>query len=456
MSTTTALTPAAAAPAAPIPGPPGHPLLGMAPALRRDLLGTLQASFARYGDVVAYRVGLARGPRRLERRIVAVYHPDDVRRVFADHAAFTRRTTSFRVLAELFGTNLVTADDTQWRRQKRLLQPLFTRAATNAYASLIEQEARVVAERVGDDHAGTIDGLRTSERYALRVLGRTLFKDDRCIDADTIAALERLVPVVSRQLHARATQRLRLRLHWPTLRNRRFGETRDALYATIERVLARRQDAHSAGHDGDTDDLLSKLRDARDPAGERPLSAQEVRDQALIFLLAGYTTTASAICATLHLLGRHPQIQERVASGGERLVRASVQEGLRLYPPSYVLGRRVGPDGAALAGHALPPGTDVLVSPWVTHRHPAFWSDPELFDPWRFVGEQERPLYAWFPFGGGSRACIGRHLALLESTLFVRALLDRWRLESHDARMSMRQLNSMRPTGSVRIGCRPR
>lgn len=434
-----------------IPGPGGHPLLGMARPLRRDLLGTLQTGFARYGDVVAYRVGPARGPRRLRRQVVALRHPDDVRRVLVETAAFTRETRSLGVLRELFGVNLVTADGDDWQRQKRLLQPLFTRAAVSEWAALVEQEARAVAERVRREATCTIDALRMSERYALRVLGRTLFKDDRGIDEGTIAALDRLVPLVGAQVVERARQPLRLPPGWPTPRNRRFRATRAELHATIERVLAR----HPQRAEGDVD-LLGKLRDARDPGGERPLSAAEVRDQALMFLIAGHTTTSNALCSALYLLGRHPAIQERVASGGPQLALAAVQEALRLYPPSYVLGRRVGADGAAIAGRDLPAGTDVLVSPWLTHRHPGFWRDPELFDPWRFVGAQARAPHAWLPFGGGARACIGKHLALLEAATFVRALLERCRLESLDAAYPMSQLISMRPSGSVRIACRRR
>lgn len=442
--------PSPSSPATAIPGPVGHPLLGMARALRTDLLGTLQDGFARYGDVVAYHVG----PRRLRRLVVALHHPDDVRRVFTDLDAFTRSTSSYRAVRELFGSNIATAEGEDWRRQKRLLQPLFTRAAANSYATVVAEEARTVVERIGCERVTVIDALRTTEHYALRVLGRTLFNDDRGIDEDTVAALERLVPVVSRQIPTRARQSLRFPLRWPTPRNRRFTETRDALHMTIERMLAHPQDADPVRRDAA--DLLSRLRDARDPEGEQPLSAEEVRDQATMFLLAGYTTTSSALCSTLHLLGRHPQIQERVATGGEQLARAAVEEGLRLHPPSYVLGRRVGDGGADVGGYELPPGTDVLVSPWITHRHPSFWHDPDRFDPSRFVGAPERPPYAWFPFGGGARACIGRHLSLIESQSFVRALLERCRIESLDARMPMDQLSTMRPSRPVRIQCRPR
>ncbi|HEU4702053.1 MAG TPA: cytochrome P450, partial [Conexibacter sp.] len=232
-------------------------------------------------------------------------------------------------------------------------------------------------------------------------------------------------------------------------RNRRFVETRDALQTTIERVLARHRERSE-----DDVDLVTKLRDARDPMGGRPLSEQEVRDQALLFLVAGHSTTSNSLCSTLYLLGRHRDVQQRVAEGGGELARAAVQEALRLRPPAYVLGRKVGSQGACIAGYRLPPGTDVLVSPWVTHRHPDFWSDPERFDPWRFVGR--RPPPAWLPFSVGPRGCIGKHFALLESAILVRTLLERCRLESLAADFPASQLTTMRPSRPVRIACHPR
>lgn len=450
MSATAPAPSTPARPAAALPGPAGHPLLGMAGALRRDVLGTLTDAFARHGDVVALRIGPARGPRRLRPLLVAVRHPDDVRQVFTDTETFTRRTPAYAALRELFGTNLVTAEGEEWQRQKRLLQPLFTRAATSRLAAAIEQEAGAVVEDVWRSPDRVVDALATAERYALRVLGRILFRDPRSVDEHMNAALARLIPRTELQI-AERVQRPHLPLRWPTPHNRRFAATRDALRGTIERAIAA-QAPHADHHT----DLLAQLRGARDPEGERPLSEREVRDQALIFLLAGYSTSSNALCSALYLLGRNPAIQEEIAAGGEELARAAVQEALRLHPPSYVLGRRAGDDGAEIAGYALPRGTDVLVSPWATHRHPEFWSDPETFDPWRFAGDGRRDPYAWVPFGVGARACIGRQLALLEATLLLRALLERFRVESLDAEYPMAHLISARPDRPVRIACRPR
>ena len=448
-----------------IPGPAGHPLLGMARPLRRDLLGTLQKGFAEHGDVVAYRVGPARGPRRLRPLIVAVRHPDDVRRVCLETDVFVRRAPSYDVLRELLGETLVTLEGARWQRQKRILQPLFTRHHVERYAGLLEAEANRVVERCRQRGDRPLDVVQAMEQYALRVLGQTLFAEEDGIDADTVAALERLVPRVGSQVVARVTQVLRPPLRWPTVRNRRFLALRAELRATIEQVVARReQDDHDGGQgSAGAGDLLSRLREARDPDEGTALTQREIRDEALLFLLGGHTTTADVLTSTLHLLGRHPAVQEQVAAaaagdaadGPDDLVRAAIQEAMRLHPPSYALGRRAATD-AELGGYAVPAGTLVLVVPWATHRDARFWPDPDRYDPRRFVGEQDRPPFAYVPFSGGKRACIGRHLALLESTILVRALLRSYRLESVDAELPLSPLISMRPSGPVGVRFHPR
>jgi cytochrome P450 len=460
---TATLRPPAALPTAAIPGPPGNLLLGMARTLRSDLLGTLQEGFAQHGDVVAYRVGPARGPRRLRPLLVAVRHPEDVRRVLVETDVFVRQTPSYSVLRELLGETIVTMEGARWQRQKRILQPLFTRQNVARYMDLLDTEATRVVEQWERLDDCQVDVVKAMEEYALRVLGQTIFAAEDGIDADTVAALERLVPQVGSQVVARVTQVLRPPLWWPTPRNRRFLALRAELRETIERVVARREREGRHSRDDGAGDLLSRLRAARDPEDGAPLTRREVRDEALLFLLGGHTTTADVLISTLHLLGRHPAVQEQAAAAAARpvqdgqddLVRAAIQEAMRLHPPSYALGRQVATD-TQLGGHVVPAGTLVLVVPWATHRDPRFWPDPERFDATRFVGEHDRPPFAYVPFGSGGRACIGRHLAMLESTILVRALLRSYRLESVDETLPLSQLISMRPSGPVRVRFHPR
>jgi cytochrome P450 len=446
-----------------IPGPPGHPLLGNVPALRRDLLGTMLDAFHRYGDVVTYRIG-ARW-QRLGNDLVAVHHPEGVRQVLTNPQVFGRRTAGFEVLAEMLGEGLLTSDGDLWKRQRRTLQPLFTPRRVAGYTDLMTAEAARLFERPALPPGSVVDLHELMGRYALRVVGRALFGDE--VD-DVAPDLLRLVPFASDLSLARSMQIARLPLGFPTPRNHRFQRVSAELYEIVERILARRGATADGGSDaggsdagdsaaGDSaDDMLSRLHAARDPETGQPLSRAEIRDQVLVFLLAGHETTAGALTFTLHLLGRHPDIQDRVAAAaadpdGPDLVRAALLEGMRLYPPAHSTERRAEVD-TEIGGRHIPAGTPVIVSPWVTHRHPDFWPDPERFDPERFLGDRDRdrPRYTYFPFGGGSRSCIGEHFALLEATVLLRTLLTRYRVEALDPRMRLTPLITLRPAAPVR------
>jgi cytochrome P450 len=419
-----------------IPGPTGHPLLGMVPAFQRDMLGTMIDGFQRYGDIVAYRFGPRWGPRKLLRLGIGVYHPDGVRQIFTHRQIFNRRTVGFGVLAELLGEGLLTSDGDLWVRQRRTLQPLFTPRRVAGYADLMAAEAG----RVASTPPGTVNLHELMQRYTLRVVGRALFGDE--VD-DAVAALQRLVPSAGDLSLARAMQLVRLPLGVPTSRNRRLRQLQAELYAIVDRIMARNRDT------GEADDMLSRLRAARDPETGEPLSEREIRDQVLIFLLAGHETTAGALTFTLYLLGRHPEIQDRVAAGGAVQIRAPHMEGMRLYPPVYSTERMVATD-TEIMGYPVRAGTLVVGSPWVTHRHPGFWPDPDRFDPDRFIGEHDRPRYAYFPFGGGPRSCIGEHFALLEATILLRTLLSRHRVDTLDADLKLQPLITLRPAAPVR------
>lgn len=445
----------------PIPGPRGSALLGMGNALRSDILGTLLAGFRAHGDVVAYPIGPVNGPRALRSTAVAVYHPDAVRRVFTDSATFSRRTPSIRALTEMFGEGLVTTDGETWKRQRRTVQPLFTPQRVSHYAPLMQKEAdRLVDEEMRVGHtSGVVELAPVMERYALRVLGRTIFHDEEGVD-EAVEAFARLIPLVGDVVRTRATQIPKLPLTWSTGRNRQFNETRAELYDIVDAFLARRDGQVHA----DEGDLLGRLRAGRDPQSGRSLSRQEIRDQALIFLVAGFTTTSNALTLTLYLLGRHPEVQDAVAAAAREertstdphpLVLGAIQESMRLYPSAYVIARRAEND-TQIGGYDVPSGSNVLVSPWVTHRHPAFWRDPETYEPARFTRGEDVSRYAYFPFGAGPRKCVGEHFALLEAVILLRAIISRYELTSHDEELPLKELISMRPSGPVKAGWRAR
>lgn len=439
-----------------IPGPRQYPVVGSALRFRHDLLGTLVAGRREYGDLVRYEA--FPGVRRLRRTVVVAHHPDDIRQVLTQtERALSKDTLGFRVLTELLGHGLLTTQGEVWRRQRRTVQPLFTPRTVTRYADLMAEEAARLELR-----AGEVDLHLAMLRYTLRVVGRALFSED--ID-DTVPALHRIVPRMSDLAVRRTFQIIRRPLSVTTPRNLVARRLRAEQYAIVDRILSR---ASASGHDN----LLTRLLAARDPETGEPLSHQEIRDQILVFLLAGHETTAGALTFTLHLLGRHPAEQDEVASevaevlDGRpaptpddlpRLVRtrAALLEGMRLYPPVYLTERMVATE-TTIGGYVLPRHVVVVVTPWSTHRHPEFWPDPERFDPGRFLGEHNRPHYAYFPFGGGPRACVGEHFAIQEATALLAAVLARYRVTSVSPEVPLKPLITLRPEGSVPVRLEPR
>ena len=439
------------------PGPRGSLLLGIARDLQRDHLGTLERAMTTYGDVVR----LDAGPPGRRVRAHLVTHPDGVQQVLAGGAAnYVKDSRFYREMAATLGDGLLTSDGQRWRRQRRTVAPLFPHHRIGGYVPVMADEAVRLPRRwtaaAGsparvDLHAETLD-------YTLRVVGRALF--GTAVD-DVAPTIRATFPVVSEEVRRRATAALPLPV-------RRPSRARRALYAAVDAVVDRRRRA--PGGDGD---LVSLLLAARDPRTGASPSTQEVRDQVLIFLLAGHETTATALTFTWHLLGRHPRVQWRVhqevdAVLGGRVPTAAdvarlgytsmvVKEALRLYPPAYAFGRRT-PNGDEIGGYRIPPGAIVVLSPWATHRRPDCWPDPERFDPERFdpAAASARHRYAWFPFGGGPRACIGAQFALTEAVVATAVLLTTHRLRCDAAPVPLTAAITLRPAGPVRCEVLPR
>jgi cytochrome P450 len=435
-------------------------LLGSARELRRDRLGLYECAMRSDGDVVRFPIGPPR--RRFE--IHGVFHPDGVQRVLAgSRGRYSKRTRFVRGL----GRGLLVSEGELWQRQRRVIQPLFTRRAIAGYATLMAEEASVAAERwtSGGSVAPEVDAHAEMTRLTLRVVGRAIFGDDVDEARDVLGSA---FPVVTRWTFRRAMSPVKLPASWPTPANVRAARRRE-LYGVVDGLIARRRAAGAAG-----EDLVSRLLCARDPDSGAAMDEQQVRDEALTFVVAGHETTAIALTFALDLLGRHAGEQELVREEVDRVlggrapgvddvaalerVAMAVKEAMRLYPPAPSWGRRAEVEDE-IGGFRIPAGAHVVVSPWATHRHPAFWEDPDVFDPSRFAPEREaaRHRYAYFPFGGGPRACIGSHFALMEAVIAVAVILQRFRLRAGQRRPPLETRGiTLRPARPVPIALAPR
>ncbi len=415
------------------------PLLGSMTDLLNDPLAAYLRARRDHGDLVRFRAG----PPGLRRDIYAVFSAEGAQQVLATQAAnFRKDNVFYEELRQSVGNGLLTSQDEAYLRQRRLIQPLFTRRRVNGYARQVAEEAAALAGSWRKASDGTVELVGEMHRFALRVVGRILFGEDT---DQAYEVIERTLPLLQEYSLKRGFSPVRTPRTWPTPANRRAARLQQELYALCDGIVDRRRGARATEPSNDVQDLVTLLMHAGN-AEDGTLDAAELREQVLIFLLAGHETTATALAFALHLLARHPEQQRRVREevdavlGGGAGMAADIEklpyltmvvkEAMRLYPSAPVIGRRSVAD-AEIEGVRIPAGADILVSPWVTQRHPDYWPDPERFDPERFTPEAEagRPRYAWFPFGGGPRACIGQHLSMLESVLGLAVLLREFAFE---------------------------
>ncbi len=433
------------------PGPSGREMLRHLRAIRRDPLGFLEHCAGVYGDIVRFPVG--------RRPVFAVNAPEAIQRVLQDnHPNYSKDTIQFNTLALVTGRGLLTSDGDNWLRQRRLLQPVFHRErVVDDGVEMTAATERMLARWDKLPNGARIDVDEEMLKLALEIVGRTLFGADL---AATAADLVQAVLAALDYVVYRAQTPLAPPLALPTPRHRRVR----AALAQLDQAVARLVEARRAGPE--RDDLLQRLLGARGDDGA-PLTKQQVRDELVTVLVAGHETVASALAWAWHLLAQQPGAQARLEAelaarlgprrpdpddlAGLPYTRAVFDEALRLYPPAWLITRRaLGPD--LLGGWPVPAGALLILSPYVVQRRADLWPDPTSFQPERFLpaASQARPRFAYFPFGGGPRLCIGAGFALLEGPLVLATVAQRYRLlPAPDHRVRPEALVTIRPRGGL-------
>jgi cytochrome P450 len=391
----------------------------------------------RYGHAVRYPVGPF--------RFFQFTDPAAVQHVLVtNHGKYGRRTFQYDLLAEVTGDGLLTMDGRPWRTRRRLAQPSFHRGRVTEFAPTFTAYAEQMARR-WDDHARSgepIDVAAEMMHVALQAVVRTLFNAEVSDRADV---LWRATLDVLHHLMFRARTFGMIPGWLPTRRNRQFAASLTVLDETIYTTIRERRKS-GAATDAGTPDLLQRLMDAEDKETGVRLSDRQLRDEMITLLIAGHETVASALTWTWHLLGTHPDADEQLATelrdvlgdepaGADTLEHlaftvAVFHEALRLYPPAWVITRRALAEDS-VNGLRVPRGALVVLSPYVTQRHPDFWPEPTRFDPDRFTRDHDgdRHRYAYFPFGGGPHLCIGNHFSIVEATVLIATIGRRYRLE---------------------------
>jgi len=415
-------------PAARPPGPKNaRPWLGVLPLFRKDPANYLLKVAREFGDLVYMRLG--------PQHAFVVSDPGAIRDILVTHQGNFTKSRMLERAKVLLGDGLLTSEAEFHTRQRRLVQPAFHRDRLLRYAA----DMIACAERARDAWVpgAEMDIHREMTRLTLAIVGRTLFSADVSSDADEIGrAMAQIFELFDTLLLPFSDWIQKL----PIPPVRRFEKARDRLDKIVYGLIAeRRRSGNDAG------DLLSMLLLAQDESDNAHMTDKQVRDEALTLLIAGHETTANALTWTWYLLSQNPEVEARMHAEIDRALGGKLPgfddaakltytggvfaESLRLYPPAWAIGRRARED-YSIGGYVIPAKSILLMSPWVMHRDPRWWPDPERFNPdrWQPDAAAKRPKFSYFPFGGGARVCIGERFAWAEGVLVLATIAQRWKM----------------------------
>jgi cytochrome P450 len=371
------------------------------------------------------------------------------------------KSRNYLGLKLVLGDGLLTSEGEFWRRQRKLAQPAF-------HMQRLRGLATTMAELTGDSIARwnalpesgrTLDMHAEMMRLTFRIVGKTLFNSD--VEGDAQAIGKALT--IAMQFANDYIEQLQLIPPWlPLPKNIRFQKARQTLDALVYRII----DEHRRGQ-APEGDLLGMLMSATDDGDGGGMTPKQLRDEVMTLVLAGFETTANALTWTLYLLAKHPEVAQKLEEEATRVLgdreatfedvprleytERVLQESMRLYPPAWCF-ERMAIESDEIGGYAIPKGTTIAICPYVLHRNPAYWDDPDAFDPDRFLPERsnDRSRFAYLPFGDGPRICIGKNFAMMEAKIVLAMLASRFRIrlatDHHvdiDPRITLRPRNGM-------------
>jgi cytochrome P450 len=432
------------------PAPPGNWLSGTAAEFSRDPVAYVDRYAPRYGPVWTMMARL--------RKVVLVTDPAWVKYVLADNNRNYTKSFGYDLLRPLLGNGLLTSEGEFWMSQRRLMQPAFHKQAILDFVQVMREEGALCAERIRQaaDRGETLNISAEMSRVTMVIVSRCLLGMLVPGDMDRIAAS---LELANRDANHRIQYPFTLPMRVPTPGNLKVRRALAELDRTINAIIADRRRSGERGND-----LLSMLLEARDADTGEAMSDRQLRDEIATIFVAGHETTANALSWTLYALATNPEVEQKLCSeidgaasaadpAGLPYVRLVAREALRLYPPAWIVGREPIADDR-IAGYHIPAGSSVLMPTVCIQRNPAFWPDPLAFRPERHDEERVKdlPKYAYFPFGGGPRICIGINFAWMELFLLLPLLMEglRYRRVS-DQVPALEHLITLHPRGGMML-----
>jgi cytochrome P450 len=380
-----------------------------------------------YGDVANIKL--------LGKQWFLVSHPELIEEVFVKHARIMLRDDYSQILQRALGMGLLTSDGDLWKRQRKLMSQAFTPKRIKGYAEAMVQVTDAALASIA--HGNEINLHEEMSRVTMEVVTAVLFGTS--VSASNVETVRSAMAHINEFFSHSPEALLRLPESVPTPRNWRMSRAVKQIDSLIYEMIGKRRGAPAG------DDLLGTLIAAQDDDGTR-MEDKQLRDEAVTLFLAGHETTALALAHTFYLLSKHPAVERRLHDeiaqvlGGRLPTFEDVKslpytdqvlkESMRLYPPAWTTGRTAAEE-VIVGGYRIPKGAQILISQWVVHRDPRWFPNPEGFDPdrWEPARAAKLPRYAYFPFGGGPRVCIGNHFAMLEAALILAVIVQRYRFE---------------------------
>jgi len=434
------------------PGPKGLPIFGNVFQPSGDTIGYLTRCAQEFGDVVFFRF--------LGVPACFVNRPDYIESILVTNSSNFAKSKDYRALRRVLGNGLLTSEGEFWRRQRKLVQPAFHQDRIVAYAEIMARYTERMLASWSDGQ--TLDIHEAMMRLTLDIVAKALFEADVSHDAKEVGvALHFLMGKFLRQ--AQLAFLLPSWMPIPTSQSNKRAVHRlnNVIYSIIEQ---RRRSGEMSR------DLLTELLQAHDDEGIG-MTDRQLHDEIMTLFLAGHETTANALSWTWLLLGENPDAEEKLIEELRRVLRGRnptpadlprlaytdmvLRESMRLYPPVWVIGRRaLAP--FRLGGYELPADTNILISQIVMHRDARYFPNPEKFDPLRWsangAGSASLPRFAYFPFGGGPRVCIGAGFAMMEAALLLATIAQQFRVQIvSPKRVKMLPSVTLRPRGGIQV-----
>ncbi len=415
---------------------PKHAVLKNTIPFARDYFRFMVDSQRQYGDF--YDANLP------QVALFVISKPEYAKHVLVTNNKKYRKSFAYEFLRHPLGNGLLTSEGDFWLKQRRIAQPAFHRERLSALETTITEATQELIQswKPYADRAEDCPATADLMQLTCRIVARALFGSDI---ADTSATIVRCINVINQRITEKVANPFRLPSWLPNQADQEYQQALQQLDKIVYDIIALRRRTGAQYHD-----LLAMLMETEDADTGECMSDRQVRDEVVTLFIAGTETSAVALSWALYLLARHPSEQTQAQLSPD-CVQQVIQEAMRLYPPAWIIGREAQVDDE-IDGYFVPRGAQVYICPYIIHRHPELWEEPERFWPGRFGTEQpsERHKFAYFPFGGGPRYCIGNHFATMEMQVILTAIIKKFNIKLADDReISPEPLITLRPQGGV-------